>query len=124
MKEPPNELRRHSYCRSRNRRHRGHLRTGRKERGSSRCPIFPSNRATEADERGHRSGSAAKYYDPTTKLSDEQICDLVLIGTSAPTSFHLKYQRLADKWLRGERFRRANRIDSRKLHASYRGSLS
>jgi nitroreductase len=36
------------------------------------------------------SRSAAKYYDPTVALSDEQIRDLVRIGTSAPTSFHLQ----------------------------------
>src|SRR3569623_745093 len=36
------------------------------------------------------SRSAAKYYDPTAALSDEQIRDLVRIGTSAPTSFHLQ----------------------------------
>lgn len=36
------------------------------------------------------SRSAAKYYDPAAKLSDEQIHELVRIGTSAPTSFHLQ----------------------------------
>lgn len=36
------------------------------------------------------SRSAAKYYDPTATLSDDQIADLVRIGTSAPTSFHLQ----------------------------------
>ncbi|MTV14073.1 MULTISPECIES: nitroreductase family protein [Bradyrhizobium] len=36
------------------------------------------------------SRSAAKYYDSTVTLSDEQIRDLVRIGTSAPTSFHLQ----------------------------------
>lgn len=34
--------------------------------------------------------SAAKYYDPTATLSDDQIRELVQIGTSAPTSFHLQ----------------------------------
>jgi nitroreductase len=34
--------------------------------------------------------SAAKYYDRDAVLSDEQIRDLVRIGTSAPTSFHLQ----------------------------------
>lgn len=34
--------------------------------------------------------SAAKYYDPTATLSDDQIRELVRIGTSAPTSFHLQ----------------------------------
>lgn len=34
--------------------------------------------------------SAAKYYDPAAILSDDQIRELVLIGTSAPTSFHLQ----------------------------------
>ncbi len=36
------------------------------------------------------SRTAAKYYDPTATLSDSQIRDLVRIGTSAPTSFHLQ----------------------------------
>jgi len=36
------------------------------------------------------SRSAAKYYDPSATLSDEQIHDLVRIGTSAPTSFHMQ----------------------------------
>ncbi|MDH2355167.1 nitroreductase family protein [Bradyrhizobium sp. SSUT112] len=36
------------------------------------------------------SRSAAKYYDSTAVLSDDQIRDLVRIGTSAPTSFHLQ----------------------------------
>lgn len=36
------------------------------------------------------SRSAAKYYDPAAILSDEQIRELVRIGTSAPTSFHLQ----------------------------------
>ena len=36
------------------------------------------------------SRSAAKYYDPTATLSDDQIRDLVQIGTTAPTSFHLQ----------------------------------
>jgi nitroreductase len=36
------------------------------------------------------SRSAAKYYDPTATLSDDQIGELVRIGTSAPTSFHLQ----------------------------------
>ncbi|WP_233838803.1 nitroreductase family protein [Paraburkholderia sp. ZP32-5] len=36
------------------------------------------------------SRSAAKYYDPAAILSDEQIRELVQIGTSAPTSFHLQ----------------------------------
>src|SRR3982074_98147 len=34
--------------------------------------------------------SAAKYYDSTAVLSDDQIRELVRIGTSAPTSFHLQ----------------------------------
>ncbi|MGY3036640.1 nitroreductase [Bradyrhizobium sp. USDA 4354] len=34
--------------------------------------------------------SAAKYYDTTAVLSDDQIRDLVRIGTSAPTPFHLQ----------------------------------
>lgn len=36
------------------------------------------------------SRSAAKYYDPTFTLSDDQISELVHIGTTAPTSFHLQ----------------------------------
>jgi nitroreductase len=34
--------------------------------------------------------SAAKYYDPSATLSDDQIRELVRIGTAAPTSFHLQ----------------------------------
>jgi nitroreductase len=36
------------------------------------------------------SRSAAKHYDTNAVLSDDQIRDLVRIGTSAPTSFHLQ----------------------------------
>jgi nitroreductase len=36
------------------------------------------------------SRSATKYYDPAATLSDDQITELVRIGTSAPTSFHLQ----------------------------------
>lgn len=36
------------------------------------------------------SRSAAKYYDPAAVLADDQIRELVRIGTSAPTSFHLQ----------------------------------
>jgi len=36
------------------------------------------------------SRSAAKYYDPAVTLSDDQIRELVRIGTTAPTSFHLQ----------------------------------
>ena len=36
------------------------------------------------------SRSAAKYYDPAASLSDQQIRELVRIGTTAPTSFHLQ----------------------------------
>jgi len=36
------------------------------------------------------SRTAAKYYDPTASLSDEQIHELVRIGTTAPTSFHMQ----------------------------------
>lgn len=36
------------------------------------------------------SRTAAKYYDPTATLSDDQISELVRIGTTAPTSFHLQ----------------------------------
>jgi nitroreductase len=34
--------------------------------------------------------STAKYYDTTATLSDDQIRELVRIGTTAPTSFHLQ----------------------------------
>lgn len=36
------------------------------------------------------SRSTAKYYDPAASLSDDQIRELVRIGTTAPTSFHLQ----------------------------------
>jgi nitroreductase len=36
------------------------------------------------------SRSAAKYYDPAATMSDDQIRELVQIGTTAPTSFHLQ----------------------------------
>ena len=36
------------------------------------------------------SRSATKYYDPAATLSDDEIRELVRIGTSAPTSFHLQ----------------------------------
>jgi nitroreductase len=36
------------------------------------------------------SRTAAKYYDPAASLSDDQIRELVRIGTTAPTSFHLQ----------------------------------
>ncbi|WP_448095942.1 nitroreductase family protein [Luteibacter yeojuensis] len=36
------------------------------------------------------SRSAAKYYDPQATLSDDEIRELVRIGTTAPTSFHLQ----------------------------------
>ncbi|WP_217628047.1 nitroreductase family protein [Nitrosospira sp. Nsp13] len=36
------------------------------------------------------SRTAAKYYDPAATLSDDQIRELVRIGTTAPTSFHLQ----------------------------------
>jgi len=36
------------------------------------------------------SRSAAKYYDKTAILTDDQIRELVKIGTTAPTSFHLQ----------------------------------
>jgi nitroreductase len=34
--------------------------------------------------------TSAKYYDSAARLSDEQIRELVRIGTTAPTSFHLQ----------------------------------
>ncbi|WP_336490969.1 nitroreductase family protein [Methylobacterium nigriterrae] len=36
------------------------------------------------------SRTAAKYYDPSAALSDDQIRELVRMGTTAPTSFHLQ----------------------------------
>jgi nitroreductase len=36
------------------------------------------------------SRTAAKYYDPKAALSDDDIRELVRIGTTAPTSFHLQ----------------------------------
>ena len=36
------------------------------------------------------SRRTTKYYDPTASLSDDQIRELVRIGTTAPTSFHLQ----------------------------------
>lgn len=36
------------------------------------------------------SRSATKYYDPAATLSDDEIRELVRIGTTAPTSFHLQ----------------------------------
>jgi nitroreductase len=36
------------------------------------------------------SRRATKYYDPAVTVSDKQIRELVRIGTTAPTSFHLQ----------------------------------
>ncbi|MGA7439524.1 MAG: nitroreductase family protein [Luteibacter sp.] len=36
------------------------------------------------------SRSSSKYYDPSATLSDDQISELVRIGTAAPTSFHMQ----------------------------------
>src|ERR1700755_1217433 len=36
------------------------------------------------------SRAATKHYDPNATLNDDQIRELVRIGTSAPTSFHLQ----------------------------------
>ena len=36
------------------------------------------------------SRRSTKYYDPSATLSDDQIRELVRIGTTAPTSFHLQ----------------------------------
>ena len=41
------------------------------------------------------SRSTTKYYDPAVTLSDDQIRELVRIGTTAPTSFHLQNWRFA-----------------------------
>jgi nitroreductase len=35
------------------------------------------------------SRSTTKHYNPAVTLSDDQIRELVRIGTTAPTSFHL-----------------------------------
>jgi nitroreductase len=48
--------------------------------------LLPTNAVIDAI----LSRRATKYYDPTATLSDDQIRDLVRIGTSAPTSFHLQ----------------------------------
>ncbi|TBC01448.1 nitroreductase family protein [Rhizobium ruizarguesonis] len=47
---------------------------------------FPTNPVIE----GILNRRATKYYDPAATLSDDQIRELVRIGTSAPTSFHLQ----------------------------------
>src|SRR3546814_9952011 len=39
------------------------------------------------------SRSTTKYYDPAATLSEDQIRELVRIGTTAPTSFHLQHWR-------------------------------
>jgi len=36
------------------------------------------------------SRRATKYFDSSVTMSDEQICELVRIATTAPTSFHLQ----------------------------------
>jgi nitroreductase len=61
-------------------------------------PLMKTVGMTASDELGMtnaviesmRSRSAAKYYDPAASLSDDQIRELVRIGTTAPTSFHLQ----------------------------------
>ena len=53
---------------------------------SKSTSAFPTNAVIE----GILSRRAAKYYDPAATMSDDQIRDLVRIGTSAPTSFHLQ----------------------------------
>src|SRR3979411_3181174 len=45
---------------------------------------------TNPDLRCTLSRRAAKYSDPAATLSDDQIRELVRIGTTAPTSFHLQ----------------------------------
>jgi nitroreductase len=47
---------------------------------------FPTNPVIQ----GILNRRATKYYDPAATMSDDQIRDLVRIGTSAPTSFHLQ----------------------------------
>ena len=62
----------------------GHVRAPQLSTVPTRLP------ATNAVIENILSRSAAKYYDPTAVLSDEQIRELVRIGTAAPTSFHLQ----------------------------------
>jgi nitroreductase len=62
---------------------------GAEKSGETRNPTtrsIPTNAVIET----LLSRSAAKYYDRDAVLSDDQIRDLVRIGTSAPTSFHLQ----------------------------------
>ena len=52
-----------------------------------------TNQRNHHDQRHHQvivSRSTTKYYDPAVTLSDDQIRELVQIGTTAPTSFHLQ----------------------------------
>lgn len=48
--------------------------------------VFPTNAVID----GILNRRATKYYDPNAVLTDDQIRELVRIGTSAPTSFHLQ----------------------------------
>jgi nitroreductase len=43
-----------------------------------------------------QSRSATKYYDPAATLSDDQIRELVRIGITALTSFHLQNWRFLE----------------------------
>jgi len=45
---------------------------------------------TNATIQSIASRHTTKYYDPAATLSDDQIRDLVRIGTTAPTSFHMQ----------------------------------
>jgi nitroreductase len=49
-------------------------------------PAIPRNPVIE----NMLSRNATKYYDPAASLTDDEIRELVQIGTSAPTSFHLQ----------------------------------
>lgn len=56
----------------------------------SSSPLTARPTSTNAVIETILSRSAAKYYDPNASLSDDDIRELVRIGTSAPTSFHLQ----------------------------------
>jgi nitroreductase len=58
--------------------------------GSSPQPVPSSMGMTNAVIECILSRRATKYYDAAATLSDDQIRELVRIGTTAPTSFHLQ----------------------------------
>ena len=59
-------------------------------RKHSRISTYPFTHRNHQDQRKIVSRSTTKYYDPAVTLSDDQIRELVRIGTTAPTSFHLQ----------------------------------